>query len=155
MANQKSNHDSRHIARLLAVQYFFTNKESIDIKGPVEVFEPQSLLPEIEEKDFDRKLYEKIIENTFEYSEQIDILIQKFAPLRPLAEINTINLIILRIAFWEGFIGAITPPKVAINEAIEIAKAFGSDEDGKFVNGVLGSYLKELEENNESTTTTK
>ncbi|MBU1119658.1 transcription antitermination factor NusB, partial [Patescibacteria group bacterium] len=53
------------------------------------------------------------------------------------------DLQIFRIAILEGFIGKITPPKVAIDEAIEIAKDFGGDSSGKFVNGVLGAIYEQ------------
>jgi N utilization substance protein B len=54
-----------------------------------------------------------------------------------------VDLQILRIAIFEGFVGKKTPPKVAIDEAIEIAKDFGGDTSGKFVNGVLGAIYEE------------
>ena len=65
----------------------------------------------------------------------------------PIAQIQKVDLEILRIALWEGFLSETTPPKVAIDEAIEIAKEFGGDASSKFINGVLGSiYEKEQQQ---------
>ena len=74
--------------------------------------------------------------------ELLDIVIAKFAPEWPLDQIAAVDRNILRIAVWE-FTGAQgTPVKVAINEAVELAKAFGSDSAPRFVNGVLGSLVE-------------
>ncbi len=136
---------TRHLARFLAVQYFFTNLRAKSIDKDLVIFEPNALLSIVEAKKFDHKLYEDIIEGVDQELAQIDEIIQKHASLRPLAEMNIIDLIILRVGVWEGFIGKITPPKVVINECIELAKSFGNKENGAFVNGVLGSLYKELE----------
>ena len=59
-------------------------------------------------------------------------------------QMKLVDLQILRIAIYEGFIEEITPPKVSIDEAIEIAKDFGGESSGKFVNGVLGAIYEEM-----------
>ncbi|HCC67750.1 TPA: transcription antitermination factor NusB, partial [Patescibacteria group bacterium] len=61
-------------------------------------------------------------------------------------QMKLVDIQILRIAIFEGFIGKITPPKVAIDEAIELAKEFGEEVNGKFVNGVLGAIYEENKE---------
>ena len=70
---------------------------------------------------------------------QIDQVISRFAPEWPLEQIAAIDRNILRIACWEFSVKCETPLKVAINEAVELAKHFGSDSAPRFVNGVLGS----------------
>lgn len=70
---------------------------------------------------------------------ELDDLIGKHAPEWPLDQVATIDRNILRIALWEIFLEGNTPIKVAINEAVELAKVFGSDSTPRFVNGVLGS----------------
>lgn len=72
----------------------------------------------------------------------IDQLIVKNAPKWPLDKINKIDLAILRCAIWEIVYKPETPPKVVIDESVEIAKTFGTDHSGSFINGVLGSILK-------------
>ena len=69
----------------------------------------------------------------------------KLAPEWPLNNIAKIDLEILRIAILEGFILKITPEKVAINEAIELAKEFSNDQTRKFVSGVLGNLFTNKE----------
>jgi N utilization substance protein B len=59
-----------------------------------------------------------------------------------------VDLQILRIAIYEGFVGTITPPKVAIDEAIEVAKDFGGEINSKFVNGVLGAIYEQQKKDN-------
>jgi N utilization substance protein B len=76
----------------------------------------------------------------------LDVLIAKYAPEWPLDQIAAIDRNILRIAFWEFAIQMETPIKVAINEAVELAKLYGSDSTPRFVNGVLGSLVRHHEE---------
>jgi N utilization substance protein B len=72
---------------------------------------------------------------------QLDSLISKHAPEWPLDQVATIDRNILRIALWEIVLEGNTPIKVAINEAVELAKVYGSDSTPRFVNGVLGSLV--------------
>jgi len=71
---------------------------------------------------------------------QIDAKIQAYAPERPLAEVNQVDLAILRLTVYEAEHKK-TPVKVLINEAVELAKSYGTDSSPKFVNGVLGKLL--------------
>ncbi len=74
---------------------------------------------------------------------KIDKLIAKCAPDRPIEEINRIDLTILRLAFSELIIDKdIVPPKVVIDEAVELGKEFGSDSSAGFINGVLGKLIE-------------
>jgi len=80
----------------------------------------------------------KIIENLA----KIDKLISQNAPKWPLDKINKVDLAILRCAVWELLNKSETPSKVVIDEAVEIAKSFGTESSHSFVNGVLGSIIK-------------
>ncbi len=71
----------------------------------------------------------------------LDQLISKYAPEWPLDQIAAIDRNILRIAFWEFAVYRETPVKVAINEAVELAKQYGSDSAPRFINGVLGTLV--------------
>jgi N utilization substance protein B len=97
-----------------------------------------SSLPE-ETAAFARELVLKVLENR----EVIDELIQRFAPAWPLQQIAMVDRNILRLGIYE-ILFRVVPAKVAINEAVELAKSFGSDSSPKFVNGVLGSVYTEL-----------
>jgi N utilization substance protein B len=74
---------------------------------------------------------------------RLDGLIQKFAPAWPVSQIAVVDRNVLRIALFELSGEVDTPPKVAINEAVDLAKTFGSDSSSRFVNGVLGSAVSD------------
>lgn len=134
--------DPRHLARILALQRLFSsyfNKEKFVVEDlPLEDL---ALLDEIEE--YNQELLDKIVNGVTERQEEIDNLITKYAPQWPISQMKLVDLQILRIAIFEGVITDTTPPKVAIDEAIEIAKDFGGDTSSKFVNGVLGAIYEE------------
>jgi N utilization substance protein B len=90
-----------------------------------------------EAADFARSLVKGVLQN----KKGIDDMIQKFAPAFPINQIATIDRNILRLAIFEILFDNRVPVKAAINEAIELAKSFGSDTSQKFVNGVLGSVV--------------
>jgi transcription antitermination protein NusB len=82
-----------------------------------------------------------IVSGVIRHKEQLDVLIQRFAPAWPVAQIAIVDRNILRIALFELSGATETPPKVAINEAVDLAKTFGSDNSSRFVNGVLGTAM--------------
>jgi len=84
---------------------------------------------------------------------ELDELIAKYAPEWPLDQIAAIDRNILRMAFWEFAVQRETPVKVAINEAVELAKSYGSDSAPRFVNGVLGSLAEHRDEIRQRVTT--
>ncbi len=87
---------------------------------------------------------EELVRGVVENKEKLDAVIREFAPLRPVEDLSPIDRNILRIAIFELMKGEV-PLKVAIDEAVELAKAFGSESSYRFVNGVLGSYVRSLE----------
>lgn len=80
-------------------------------------------------------------------SEELDSRLQPLAPEWPLHQIAKIDHVVLQMGAYELLKHNDVPPKVAINEAVELAKAFGGDNSSKFINGVLGSLLKEIDPN--------
>lgn len=90
--------------------------------------------------DFARRLIYGVIE----HQEEMDILIARYAPEWPLDQMAVIDRNILRIAIYEFLIDGETPVKVAINEAVELAKTYGSDSAPRFINGVLGALAEQL-----------
>jgi len=130
---------SRTRARSIALQALY----ELDIVGhsPGEVFEER-----IREADpeLDTSLIEftrKIIFGVYPLFEKLDHFISEHAPEWPLEQVAIIDRNIIRIALWEIVVYGKTPVKVAINEAVELAKFYGSDSTPRFVNGVLGSLL--------------
>lgn len=96
----------------------------------------------LEESDLDPSLFEfvqSIVAGVVPIISQLDAFIAEHAPEWPLDQVATIDRNILRIALWELAVYGNTPIKVVINEAVELAKVFGSDSTPRFVNGVLGS----------------
>ncbi len=86
---------------------------------------------------------QRIIEGTLQHRDTLDTIIQRIAPEWPLEQMAPVDRNILRLAALELLYGSDTPPKVVINEAVELAKLFGSESSGRFVNGVLGTLLSQ------------
>jgi N utilization substance protein B len=87
-----------------------------------------------------------IVNGVWPLTVQLDDLIAQHAPEWPLDQVAVIDRNILRIALWEFAVEGCTPVKVAINEAIELAKMYGADSTPRFVNGVLGSLANRQQE---------
>jgi len=81
----------------------------------------------------------ELVNGVIQNKEKIDLTIKNFAPAWPMEQISKVDRNILRLAIFEILLDNKVPVKVAINEAVELAKTFGSDNSSKFVNGVLGS----------------
>lgn len=143
--NQVLHKDKRHLARVLSVLYLYTYFISKKNEDRYEFYEPSQLLGILEERSFNKPLYEKLTEGVLKNIEKLDSIIKDLAPQWPLDQTNLVSLIILRMAIWEAFIGKITPEKVVINEAIELDKALSSKTTSSFVNGVLGKILNDEE----------
>ena len=89
----------------------------------------------------------KTVNGVIEHQKEIDKIIETAAPEWPLAQISVVDRNVLRIGIFELLYADVkeVPPKVAINESIELAKNFGGPNSGKFINGVLGAIFRELE----------
>ncbi len=100
--------------------------------------------PGLEDKTFVWQLINGVVSHISD----IDKIIEKAAPEWPIDQITIIDRSVLRIGLYELLYGSKeeVPPKVAINEAIELAKTFGGESSGKFINGVLGTVYKQIEE---------
>jgi N utilization substance protein B len=88
----------------------------------------------------------KIVQEVIPIREILDQHIAQHAPEWPIDQVSIIDRNLLRIAIWEFAVSGDTPVKVAINEAVELAKVFGSDSSARFVNGVLGSLANRQNE---------
>ncbi|HUS59762.1 MAG TPA: transcription antitermination factor NusB [Nevskiaceae bacterium] len=93
----------------------------------------------------DQKIKNELVLTIIKNLKKIDAIITKAAPEWPAEQINKIDLAILRLAVYELNILASEPPKVIIDEAVELAKAYGSEKSSSFINGVLGTVLKDNE----------
>lgn len=133
----KSKKDPRHEARKLALSGIFCWLFS-DSDNLLTVALSKELM---ESDNVDVDLANNIIAGVKENNEKIDEIISKCAPEWPIDKISKIDLVILRVGIYEVLFSK-TPSKVAIDEAVELAKEFGNDSSGKFVNGVLGAVVE-------------
>ena len=126
---------ARRKARVLAFQILY----EVDSAGHQAEVVVNHLLAKgglsAENSVFVRELVSGVIQN----KEKIDLNIQNFAPSWPIEQIPVVDRNILRLAIFEILLDNKVPVKVAINEAVELAKTFGGDNSSRFVNGVLGS----------------
>lgn len=116
----KTATDPRHLRRRNAIKFLFA-----------ESFTPQKNIPDL-------------VNEVAKQTEAINKIIVDSAPTWPIDKINKIDLAILHLAIYE-LKNEDTPPKVIIDEAVELAKEFGSESSGPFVNGVLGTIYDELQ----------
>lgn len=136
---------NRHLGRIVALQTLYEyefrtelNDQSADVKGIL-----GRNLERYEEAIGDTSFVEVIVEGVLREQASLDDTIRPVAPDWPIEQIARIDRAILRIGVYELLHKADTvPPKVAINEAVELAKSFGSDNSSKFVNGVLGTVYR-------------
>jgi len=136
---------NRHLARTIAMQslfmWDFNGKQDKDLEEAV-AGSFSHFAPNFNDNGFVKNLIKGVVANL----KEIDGMIIKYATEWPLDQITIVDRNILRIGIYELSLAGDIPPKVAINEAIEIAKTFGGESSGKFVNGVLGAIYKKMEE---------
>ena len=135
---------NRHLARTVALQTLY----EWDFNSLKKEVIAKTLERNIEEfaKGFDEQDFAKeLVESVIEKKNELDTQIIKFAPEWPIDKITVIDRNILRMGIIELDYMDSIPDKVAINEAIELGKAFGGTSSGKFINGVLGAMFREKE----------
>lgn len=138
---------NRHLGRIVALQTLF--EQEFRVEAEDKSFDLDEVLERniarysetIEDKDFIVSLTRGVSTQTVE----LDAKLQPLAPDWPITQIARMDRIILRIGLYELLEKKDVPPKVAINEAVELAKAFGGDNSSRFINGVLGSAYRQME----------
>ncbi|PIR57942.1 MAG: transcription antitermination factor NusB [Parcubacteria group bacterium CG10_big_fil_rev_8_21_14_0_10_38_31] len=138
---------NRHLSRSVAIQALFEWDFDGNGKKDIEDILKRDILefaPGIDDASFAKKLSLSIVRE----KEKLDKIIERAAPEWPISQISIVDRNIIRLGLFELLLGnrKEVPPKVAINEAIELAKAFGGESSSRFVNGVLGTVYKELGE---------
>ncbi|MDD3086474.1 MAG: transcription antitermination factor NusB [Patescibacteria group bacterium] len=139
---------NRHLSRMVAMQaiYEWNFRQDADLDELVE-----RSISEFS-NDVDSKYIRDLISGVTKNSKTIDREIETCAPEWPIEQISHVDKSILEIAIYELVYAKDIPPKVAINEAVELAKQFGSSNSSKFINGVLGSvydrHVKDKKEKN-------
>jgi len=138
---------SRHLSRISVLQALFASdmrNSELSLESVTRAYKDNIVSHSHDEED--RPFSDTLIRGIIAKRNDIDAVIQKSAPQWPLSKIAPIDRNILRIGLFELLFGsdASVPPKVALNESIELAKTFGGDSSSRFVNGVLGAVYKEM-----------
>lgn len=129
---------NRHLSRTIAMQtlYEWDMRKQLDIEPIVE-----RNINEFEE-DADAEFVNSVVKGVISVADEIDAKIATAAPEWPIEQISPIDKAILRVSIYELLYDTEVPPKVAINEAVELAKLFGGENSSKFINGVLGTLYR-------------
>lgn len=134
---------NRHLGRIIVLQTLYEQSlrqmcgdESVELNDVLER-NISRYADSVDDDDFVRELAKGIDKKASE----LDKILQPIAPEWPLNQISRIDHMILRLGAYELQSGQDVPPKVVINEAVELAKAFGGENSSKFINGVLGTVL--------------
>ena len=138
---------NRHLSRSVAIQSLFEwdfNGQKDEVIDKIIIRNLQEFAPGLDDKTFVNQLVHKVIIER----RKLDHIIEKAAPEWPIEKIAIVDRNVLRVGLWELLFAdrKEVPARVAINEAIEIAKTYGGENSGKFVNGVLGTVYKEMGE---------
>ncbi len=134
---------NRHLARTIAMQSLYERDFHGERAANIDDLIERNMAefgPGLDDKGFTKEL----VNGVLKHQKDIDALITKYAPAWPLEQITIVDRNILRLGVFELKFSENVPSKVAINEAIELAKTFGGESSGKFVNGVLGAIFKDM-----------
>lgn len=143
---------NRHLGRIVALQTLYEYEFRIQAEDTTVVVTEilDRNLERYETAIQDKAFVRKLVDGVIAQQQALDEKIQPIAPEWPIDQIARVDRSILRMGLYELLhLGEIVPPKVVINEAVELAKAFGSDNSSKFVNGVLGTAFRTLVEGQE------
>ena len=132
---------NRHLSRIIVLQTLY----EWDFRPEADLGELTQLKVDNFHEPIDREFIARLITGVIDGVARIDGVIAEAAPEWPVEQIASIDKTILRMAIYELQHDQETPPRVVINEAVELAKAFGGDNSSKFINGVLGTLLKQIE----------
>jgi transcription antitermination protein NusB len=142
---------NRHLGRIIALQTLYEQELR------QEANDDEFVVSEVLERNITRyrdmiddvEFIRQLVKGVSEQADKLDALLQPVAPEWPIDQIARMDRLVLRIGLYELQNEADVPPKVVINEAVELAKAFGGDNSSKFINGVLGTLLRQIEESSE------
>jgi N utilization substance protein B len=136
---------NRHLGRIVALQTLYEfdfRSESGDKTFDISEVLNRNVGRYRETID-DVEFIESLVKGVVDHLDELDQILQPLAPEWPIEQIARMDRVVLRIGSYELMHEKDVPPKVVINEAVELAKAFGGDNSSKFINGVLGSLLRQ------------
>jgi N utilization substance protein B len=139
---------NRHLGRIVALQTLYEQDFRHEMNDPGLDLEDVLArnIRRYEETIEDKAFIETLVRGVDSKQAELDDIIRPVAPEWPIEQIARMDRAILRIGVFELLFEEGVPPKVAINEAVELAKAFGGDNSSKFINGVLGTVLRNQED---------
>lgn len=139
---------NRHLGRIIALQTLYeqdfrreANDSNFDL-GEVLARNVDRYQEMVDDKSF----VEALVKGVSEHETALDAQLQPIAPEWPIDQIARMDRVILRMGLYELLHGTDVPPKVVINEAVELAKAFGGENSSKFINGVLGTVMRQRDQ---------
>jgi N utilization substance protein B len=143
---------NRHLGRIIALQTLYEEEFRVECN------DKNFKLKDVLERNIkryadmvdDRSFIEQLVAGVDEKKSELDLLLQPIAPDWPIEQIARMDRLVLRIGAYELVHNSDVPPKVVINEAVELAKAFGGENSSKFINGVLGTLLRHREGTDEA-----
>ena len=136
---------NRHLGRIIALQTLYEEefrREANDVDFDLEAVLARNIeryAEMVDDIDFIREL----VNGVLKHSDELDAVLQPVAPEWPIDQIARMDRVVLRMGLYELIHATDVPPKVVINEAVELAKAFGGENSSKFINGVLGTVLRQ------------
>jgi len=138
---------NRHLGRIVALQTLYEQDFRREVEDPGLDLEGVLArnISRYEETIEDKAFIENLVRGVSGKETELDAIIRPVAPEWPIEQIARMDRVILRIGVYELLFEDSVPPKVVINEAVELAKAFGGDNSSKFINGVLGTVLRNQE----------
>lgn len=138
---------NRHLGRIIALQTLYEQEFRLDCQDAS--FDLEAVLKRnisrYEEMVEDRAFIESLVHGVDAKRAELNEILQPVAPEWPIDQIARMDRVILHIGAYELLFGTDVPPKVVINEAVELSKGFGGENSSKFVNGVLGTVLRNKE----------
>lgn len=135
---------NRHLGRIIALQTLYEEEFRRECN------DANFVLADVLKRNIERyaqmvddhAFIDRLVKGVDTHAKELDAVLQPIAPEWPIDQIARMDRLVLRIGAYELLFGNDAPPKVVINEAVELAKAFGGENSSKFVNGVLGTVLK-------------
>lgn len=138
---------NRHLGRIVALQTLY--EQDFRQEAGDASFDSSEVLnrnvQRYRETIDDITFIETLVQGVSSRQDELDAILQPLAPEWPINQIARMDRVVLRMGAYELMYATDVPPKVVINEAVELAKAFGGDNSSKFINGVLGSLLRQRE----------
>lgn len=148
---------NRHLGRIIALQTLY--EQDFRLFAEDKTFSLEEALKRntkrYKKMVDDIPFVERLVRGATKHQTELDATLQPIAPEWPIDQISRMDRVVLRMGLYELQYETDTPPKVIINEAVELAKAFGGDNSSKFINGVLGTAYRQLSGESTADTTPK